>query len=234
MITWEPWDQSVECKEYLLDNILSGRWDFYLHQWADSIREWGKPILIRWGHEMNGTWYPWDGVHNGSDPALYVETFRYIVNLFRERKCAHVFWVWSPEMVLHLPRAGRPHDYTLYYPGDSFVDWIGFDGYNFGTVPGKKDPWRSFDEIFGEAYQRMTQIAPTKPIMIAEFACGEGGGSKPQWILETFKSIRNYPHIKAWIWFNILKEAEWIVDSSPETLSAFRQSVRNSYFNESK
>lgn len=232
MITWEPWDQNVECKKYLLDKILNGRWDFYLRQWADAIRAWGKPILIRWGHEMNGTWYPWDGVHNDSDPARYIKTFRYIVNLFRERKCANVLWVWCPEMVLHLQRSGGPHDYTLYYPGDSFVDWIAFDGYNFGTVGERKDPWRSFDEIFGEAYQRMTTMAPAKPIMIAEFACGEGGGSKPHWILETFKSIRRYPNIKAWLWFNILKEAQWIVDSSAASLEAFRNGINPIYYKE--
>ncbi|MBI1976990.1 MAG: hypothetical protein HYS56_05730 [Candidatus Omnitrophica bacterium] len=232
MLTWEPWDQKIECPDYRLDKILSGRWDSYLCQWADSIRQWGQPLLIRWAHEMNGTWYPWDGIHNDSDPTRYIETFRYVVNVFRDRKCSNVFWVWCPEMVLHLPRNGGPHDYTLYYPGDSFVDWIGFDGYNFGTAGERRDPWRSFDEIFGEAYQRMMAIAPAKPIMIAEFACGEGGGSKPQWVLETFKSIRQYPHIKAWMWFNILKETNWIVDSSDETLKSFQESVSAGYYKE--
>ena len=106
MITWEPWDQNVECQEYRLNTILIGRWDFYLQQWAEAIRAWGKPVLIRWGHEMNGTWYPWDGTHNDSNPARYIETFRYIVNLFRDQKCENVLWVWSPEVVLHLPRIG--------------------------------------------------------------------------------------------------------------------------------
>jgi hypothetical protein len=108
--------------------------------------------------------------------------------------------------------------------------WTGLDGYNLGTVPGRKDPWRSFDDIFGEAYHRTLQITSRKPVMIAEFACGETGGSKAQWIRQAFRSIRNYPNVKAWLWFNIRKEAEWTVDSSADSLQAFREAMRDPYF----
>ena len=71
-------------------------------------------------------------------------------------------------------------------------------------------------------------------MMIAEFGTGEfqhEGMSKADWITDTFQKIRtNYPRIKIFTWFNINKELDWRVNSSPEALKAFQAALDDPYF----
>ena len=39
-----------------------------------------------------------------------------------------VEFVWSPNYISNI----YPH-YSHYYPGDDYVDWVGVDGYNWGS-----------------------------------------------------------------------------------------------------
>jgi mannan endo-1,4-beta-mannosidase len=50
-----------------LTAIASGRYDGYLGQFATAVRSYGSPVVIGFGHEMNGTWYSWASGH--SSPA---------------------------------------------------------------------------------------------------------------------------------------------------------------------
>ena len=55
----------------------------YLRSYADSVRDFGHPVVIGFGHEMNATWYSW-----GYEPRpaeTFVAAWRHIVTLFNER-----------------------------------------------------------------------------------------------------------------------------------------------------
>jgi mannan endo-1,4-beta-mannosidase len=39
--------------------IASGQYDAYLSSYAKAVRAYGKPVILSFGHEMNGTWYSW-------------------------------------------------------------------------------------------------------------------------------------------------------------------------------
>lgn len=234
LITWQPTLASLQ-------EIIDGRWDRFIEQWARDARDYGHPLMIRWGHEMNGDWYPWSGVRNGGGrltgfgnpqepdgPERYVAAYRHIHDSFEEMGASNVIWVWAPN-------EGNPvgtswNEVENYYPGDEYVDWLGMDGYNWGTSrPWSR--WRSFDEIFGEFYRKLSKLASDKPIMIAEFASTEDGGDKAQWITDAFRRIKTaYPQIKAFVWFNLTKETSWAMDSSPESLEAFRQALQDPYY----
>ena len=70
--------------------------------------------------------------------------------------------------------------------------------------------------------------------MLAETASAEPGGSKAQWIDEAARGIEyDFPALKALVWFNVAKEADWRVDSSSASLSAFRNLALSPYFNPS-
>ncbi len=233
VITWQP--------QVDLGSVIGGEWDDYILAWAEEAREYGHPVMIRWGHEMNGTWYRWCSLWNGGgetasygDPAVpdgperYVDAFRRVHDLFAAAGAHNVIWVWCPN-------EGNPvgeawNEVELYYPGSEFVDWLGMDGYNWGNSrPWSR--WRSFPEVFGELYRRLVALDPDKPIMIAEFASSEEGGDKARWIEEAFRLIReSFPRIKAFIWFDTVKETDWAIGSSPESLRAFREAISHGYY----
>ena len=43
--------------------IVAGSHDSYLRSFADSVRDFGQPIAIGFGHEMNANWYSWGYGH---------------------------------------------------------------------------------------------------------------------------------------------------------------------------
>ena len=71
-------------------------------------------------------------------------------------------------------------------------------------------------------------------MMIAEFGTGEfesEGLDKAAWITDAFSKIKTeYPRVKIFTWFNINKELDWRVNSSPEALEAFRTAMEDPYY----
>ena len=97
---------------------------------------------------------------------------------------------------------------------------MALDGYNFGT----RQPWsawRSFADTFLASYDALRELT-AKPMMIAEVASAEVGGDKSAWINAAFRQLPTaFPAVRAVIWFNQCKEADWPIDSSPAALAAF-------------
>ncbi len=232
-----------------LQSLVDGVHDDYLAKWAGRVRDFGKPILVRWGHEMNGDWYPWSGFANGGgitdgfgDPAVadgperFVAAYRHIHDLFAEAGADNVLWVWCPNAPFDTMTnsLGDWNDAASYYPGDDYVDWLCFDGYNWGqSAFGQQfnSVWTSFDEIYAASFRQLQDINPGKPIIIGEFASTEVGGDKAAWITDTFERMQaDYAQIKAIIWFHISKETDWRINSSPESLQAYRQAISGDYW----
>jgi hypothetical protein len=64
--------------------------------------------------------------------------------------------------------------------------------------------------------------------MLAEVGCAEEGGDKAKWIERAFRILADkFPKIKVLVWFNIKKECDWRIESSPRSLKAFRENIRN-------
>ncbi len=252
LITWEFFPNAALSREYegrVLEAILDGRYDAYLDSWAGGMREFGAPVLLRFGHEMNGDWYPWSGVFNGGgtldgygDPTLpdgperFVAAYRYIHDRFTQNGADNVLWVWCPNAPFAAMQTalGDWNNAAAYYPGDSYVDWLCFDGYNWGASAFGQTfnaRWTSFDEIFASSYAELRAINPQKPILIGEFASTEEGGDKAAWITDAFQKIRaEYPQIRAIVWFHIAKETDWRINSSDAALEAYRNAVADDYW----
>jgi endoglucanase len=229
-ITWEPWDFNKFCEHYRNQKISSGEWDDYIRFWARDIKAFVQPIFLRWGHEMNSDWYPWGGKISEGGAKAYVRAFRHIVDIFRSEGTHNVIWVWSPDVALFASRKA-PFYYEPYYPGDAYVDWIGFDGYNFAEDGAMKKPWIDFKALYGDIYERCQALNSRAPFMLGEFASGEKGGSKAQWIADAYGCLKTeFPRIRAATWFDQDKESHWTVDSSPESLQAFKAAIQDPYF----
>lgn len=224
LITWEAWRPLYaagvavsEQPDFSLQTILNGDWDDYIDSWIEGIDEFGGPVYLRWGHEMNGDWYPWGVGVNANTGEDFVGAWRYLHDRFETAGVDNVRWVWSPA-------ATGLTEIEPLYPGDDYVDWIGMSGFNWGTSP---QPWgvagwQTFTEIFTPTYERLTAISD-KPIIVTEVASSEDGGDKSAWISQSLLTElpENFPAIDAVIWFNLLKETDWRIDSSPESLRAF-------------
>jgi len=200
---------------------------------------WGKPLFIRVGHEMNGNWYPWCGTNNGGSvttgfgdpskpdgPERFVAAFRHIRHLFDSVGVRNVSWVWCVNnYAVPYEDWNQPENF---YPGDDVVDWIGLDGYNWGTSQSWSN-WTSFLDTFTEVYNRFKSFP--KPLMIGEFASTELGGEKGRWIRDAFIYTKLlFTRIKAITWFNINKETDWRINSSTAAQTAYRDNVADAYF----
>ena len=221
LLTWEPWNPNEGTSQSIdyLKEITEGKHDAYIITFAQQVKNFANPVLLRFGHEMNGDWYPW-----GGRPAEYISAYRYIVDIFRKESILNTKFVWG---INHVSVPYEPIGQSVkYFPGEAYIDIVGLDGYNFGTSKAGST-WKSFAEIFSPAYSFVSSVYPTKPIMITEVASTEFGGDKSRWINEVFKSLSAMPKIQEIIWFSLLKETDWRIDSSPSSSEAFKSNLSN-------
>ena len=134
----------------------------------------GVPVLVRFAHEMNGSWYPW-----GQKPTDYINAFRLLAAAIHKGAPGSAM-LWTPNYGGGYPFSGgtyecRPgqSDFTLldtnhdgalsmqddpylpYYPGDDAVDWVGMSLYHWGNVP----PWGENEEPeTGKFFAQLTGV----------------------------------------------------------------------------
>jgi hypothetical protein len=209
LMVWEPFAPSVKA-------IADGATDGYARSFATAVRTLNLPVAISFGHEMNGHWYPW-GTRE-TDPGDFVRAWRRVHDLFLDVGATNVIWVWSPNVVNPVPRVAL----QPLYPGDAYVDWIGVVGYY--TDSGAS----SFPTLFGPttaALRRFTR----KPILIAETAA-QPGPRKSRDVADLFSGVAASPDVVGFVWFDIVKRADWRVASDPAALAAFRRAAASSLF----
>ena len=86
--------------------IASGRYDGYLSAYAEAVRAYRHPVILSFGHEMNGSWSSWGYRH--TSPAAFVAAWRHIVTLFRELGAGNVTWLWTINIVNDTQRGRIP------------------------------------------------------------------------------------------------------------------------------
>lgn len=235
MVTWEPWDYTAGVAQpaYSLPQIISGAYDPYVHQWARGAAAWGKPMYLRFAHEMNGNWYPWCVGVNGNTAAHYIGAWRHVYGIFQQEGATNVRWVWCPNVggATNGRKGGAASaQYTSIYPGDAYVHWVGMDGYNWGTSQ-SWSTWTDLATVFGTTYSGLTKLTG-KPIMIAETASTELGGSKAPWITQGLLNDvpSRFPRVRAVVWFDENKETDWRVNSSAAALAAYTSVAKSATY----
>lgn len=208
---------------YGAQDIVDGKEDNYIREFAKGVKSFGDEIWMRPLHEANGDWYDW-GVGKpgaGNTDANVAEAFRHIVGIFREESVENVKWVWTT----NASNQGSGTSLTGTYPGDEYVDYISIDGYNWGTSQSWSS-WQTFSQVFKKAYDALANI--NKPLFIAEISCSEKGGSKAEWITDMFEQFRtDFSRVFAVMWFSQSKESEgdWALNTSQEAVDAWKAGI---------
>jgi beta-mannanase len=218
LLTWEPWapaDGSVQPR-FKPAQIAAGRHDSFVERWASSVAALRIPVWLRPMHEMNGTWYPWAGGVGGNRPNDYVAAWRHLHGIFGRAGAANVRWVWAP----HTPDVPVTNAFEQYYPGDGYVDVLGLDGYNWGSGFPENGGWRSFADVFGNAYERVVRVGP-QPVWITETASSAIGGDKARWVSEMFDELERMTRVEAVVWFDLNKESDWGLSGAEDVTAAF-------------
>ncbi len=202
LIFWEPYKTSLE-------NINQGKVDTYLSQFTQDAKSYGGPIILAPLHEMNGNWDPWDGPVKGNSPQKIITAWQHIHTILS--KAPNIQFGWA---INNISFPDTPENsLEAYYPGSSYVDIVGVDGFNFGS------PWQTWDEVFPSSLmQKLSSYG--KPVYIFSEASAAGSG-KATWIADMAAGISKY-HIAGWIWFNENKEQNWLINSDTAALKAFQ------------
>ncbi|MET3809925.1 glycosyl hydrolase [Arthrobacter sp. UYEF3] len=216
LLTWEPWAWGGGTNQpaYALDRITAGSFDPYLRQWGESLAAWGHPVMLRFGHEMNGNWYPWSEGINGNGAGDYVAAWRHVHDVVTATGASNVTWLWNP----NVPYQGSSPLDAL-YPGPAYVDAVALDGYNRGTSAAWSS-WISPSELFGPGLAELRRLAPGKQVLVAETSSAEQGGSKADWNTGLISYLAAQADVTAVVWFNFNKEMDWRINSSTSSATA--------------
>jgi Glycosyl hydrolase family 26 len=195
-----------------LSAIASGKYDGYLSAYASAVHSFGHPVILSFGHEMNGSWYSWGNGH--VSPKAFVAAWRHIVTIFRELGARNVTWLWTVNIIdLRKDRIPSP---APWWPGSSYVDWVGIDGYYFKSN-------YAFAPLFGPTIAKVRTLTHD-PILIAETGAAQSVG-QPGKITNLFAGIRNYG-LLGFVWFNSTNVADYRINQNPAALAAFRQGAK--------
>jgi mannan endo-1,4-beta-mannosidase len=189
--------------------IAAGRYDSYLTSYADAVNEYGhqtgKGVVISFGHEMNGFWYPWGWTH--TRPAVFVAAWRHIVDVFRRQGTDNVTWLWTVNIIRI--GGGIPSP-APWWPGSSYVTWVGIDGYFLGSS------W-TFAPLFGPTIKAIRSLT-LDPILIAETGAAPAVG-QPAKITDLFAGVHGYG-LLGFVWFDARGLRDFRI-ISPAALAAY-------------
>ena len=189
--------------------IASGRYDGYLSAYAEAVRVYRHPVIIGFGHEMNGDWYSWG--YRNTPPATFVAAWRHIVTLFRALGARNVTWLWTVN-IINNTQTGKIPDPAPWWPGNTYVTWVGIDGYYL------KPNWQ-FAPLFGPTIGAVRKLTG-KPILIGETGATPSAGQSGK-IADLFAGIRAYG-LLGFVWFDATNDiGQKFAITSPAAMAAF-------------
>jgi beta-mannanase len=227
-------------------DIIAGKYDAQLVKQADLAKSYGAPILVRWHYEMtdnaddtcfnNGQTVKKNFAVAGPN---YVNSWKHIVDIFRQQGATNVEWVWGPSAGLFTGDNGSldATDWKLFYPGNDYVDWISDDHYNKDTTLESY----ATDPNIANFYSQVSGLG--KPLMQAETGAYYISSMSPdpqtEWLQTAFNALpTKYPDFKAFIYWDGTNGTSGGDGSSGDGgyglrgggLAAFKTSINSTYY----
>ncbi|HEY3239022.1 MAG TPA: glycosyl hydrolase, partial [Acidimicrobiia bacterium] len=191
-------------------NIVAGQLDDEIDAAALSMKSYGRDFFMRYCWEMDGSRQSLSEV---GTPQEFIDAWRYIWNRFKLLSVDNVIWNFSTNAARFKDANSRGKFAWDYYPGDTYVDWVSADGYNWHGAAGRNDRYRQMLEIYDEFMIWARSTGPTtqelrdidedfpvtfpnkgavKPIMVAEYGTQEqadGGTDKGNWFRNAHETV---------------------------------------------
>ena len=138
-----------------------------MESWAERIKAFGQPIYLTLNHEPEAA----ANKPNGS-AADYVAAWQSFRSVFAAHGVTNVTWTWIA--TAYGFTTGRAPAYYPTAPGDTAVDVIAADGYNWSDCrPDARLAWKSASSVFGNFRAWVAANHPAKPVIITEFGSVE-------------------------------------------------------------
>jgi Glycosyl hydrolase family 26 len=113
-------------------------------RWADTLKQRGQRTLLAYHHEPELQKNQVFG-----DASQYAKAFQRVVSIFRARGATNVQFVWQmTDWAFRTSSTDRQYA-AKWYPGDSVVDIVGADAYNWYTCGHGQGRWMSLESLFG-------------------------------------------------------------------------------------
>jgi hypothetical protein len=150
------------------------------------------PVILRLFHELNGNWFWWGGKNCTAEESK--QLWRFTISYLRDNKKLHnLLYAYNTD------RFGSGEAYLEKYPGDDWIDILGFDIYQRNAGPKQSDFLAEFDRTLF----LLDSIAQKKSKVPALTEFGYNGLPDSSWWTGSFlKTIRGHRIAYALAWRN--------------------------------
>lgn len=223
-LNWQP--TGADGHRLSWRSIAAGHQDARIDTTARRLRDLRRPVLLSFAHEPEA-----DVGHSGS-VADFVAAWRHVHDRFARDHVTTVKWVWT---VMGLDQPVWLQRYPALWPGDGYVDWVGWDPYNWGAC--RSRPWRSFADTVHPFYDWLVAHVPAgMPLMLAEYGTVESRDDpqrKANWYRDEVSAVDRFPRLRALVYFDLPAppaNCDWLSTTSPASQQAFRALAHSSVF----
>ncbi len=220
-------------EEVTLADVANGAQDAYIRGLARGIRQANVPVVFSPWHEFNGDWYPWgycgatskpesNACQVGNTPANFKRAWKRMHNIFKAEGATNAIWLWQANQIGARPKVGLKQ----FYPGDSYVDWLGVVGYYYH----QNNWYHTFDSLFMPTIRAFKKFSK-KPIFIPEMGM-EPGPWRAKDIKDFLYGVAKRSDVVGFLWFSYNKptEMDFRIDSSASSTKAFKTYIHKAAF----
>jgi len=182
--------------------VAAGQYDADLTRAAQGIAALHQRVFVTFDHEPDQAAKAGQGT-----PAQFVAAWRHVHDLFTRAGATNAVWVW-----VVTGWAGSAATALQMWPGNAYVDWISWEGYdNQGCIGGGSStapidfatavlPFDRWLHAHGPA----VGMDVDKPVMISESgsALTPGRPVNATWFAGMERVLRRHPQIKAVTWWD--------------------------------